>query len=542
MLRNIFRALGNRLSGWLAVVVFLGVFAFAHYDRIANYNFLAPYVAQSTYSFAGLIMVLWALVHHLKSERKFWLGVAGLGLAVAYLDKPEALLAALGSLGVYILVRFIRAARQQPPVVDWRPGGRWAGSAMIWLSGGFFSLWLPVFIYFLVRGGWRYAILATDYVPYTVLSSRFRSTLMTAPVQQGFFGFDHPWANFTKQLLAGLILVLVCGAMVLAARRWSRSTKFSAGWWVWLAVALAAGGVGAWLAEYRAFDWLLIGSAIAFPVVLAACGAIGWSLRSAWTGRGDGMRSLGLAVVGVAAALMLVRMILNARVFHFGFFMMPLAALWLVHLLVVEAPRFASVGRRTDFLLPAIFSALALTGAVALTRLSLHNYARKNYEVGEGRDHFYTFGKDVFNNGSMVNSMIMAYKLKTPNAKTLVVFPEGIAVNYHLRVPSTLAELEFHPVALAYAGPGHVLDELAAHPPESIIFYDRNFEEFGVPYFGATEASGRNLVLWVNDHYWLVGIDGHTEKTVTRHELDILRPRSPGSTGIPLLVEAGAAP
>jgi len=152
LVRDIFRTLGNRLSGWLAAVVFLGVFAFGHYATLANFNFLAPYVAQSTYSFAGLLLVLWGLVHHLKSERPAWLAVAGLGLAVAYLDKPEALLAALSSLGVYFIVRIIHAARGQPSVVDWRGAGRWARTAATWLSGGFFSLWLPVFLYFLFRG------------------------------------------------------------------------------------------------------------------------------------------------------------------------------------------------------------------------------------------------------------------------------------------------------------------------------------------------------------------------------------------------------
>ena len=75
LLRDLFLTLGNRWSGWLAVVVFLGTFAFGHYMANANYNFIAPYAAQSTYSFAGLVVVLWSLVHHLKSERPRWLGI-----------------------------------------------------------------------------------------------------------------------------------------------------------------------------------------------------------------------------------------------------------------------------------------------------------------------------------------------------------------------------------------------------------------------------------------------------------------------------------
>jgi hypothetical protein len=539
LLRDIFFSLGNRLSGWLAAMVFVGVFAVGNYSQIANYNFIAPYVSQSTYCFAGLVVVLWGLVHHLKSERPGWLGAAGFGLAVAYLNKPEALLAAAGSLAVYFTVRVIRAARSQPPKSDWRAAARWVGPASIWLAGGFFSLWLPVFLYFLVRGGLGYAILATDFVPYSVLNDQFRHTLLTAHTQLGFFGFDQPGKNFVRQSVAGGLLVLVCGVMVVAARAWTRVTRQSVSYWVWPGVVFAMGSLGAWLAEYKAGYWGEIGAAFIFPVIIAAFATVAWSLWAAWTGRvADWSRPLGLAVVGVAAALMLVRMILNGRIVHFGFFMMPLAVLWIVHGVVFEGARAVPGGLRANRLLPAAFSLLTLTGIGALTWASIHNYALKNYEVGEGRDHFYTFGPEMFYNGQVMDLLGKVFKEKTPTAKTLVVFPEGIAVNYHLRIPTTLAEMDFQPVALAYAGPAHVLEELKARPPESIIFYDRDFSEFGVPYFGVDEANGRNLVLWINDHYWLAGIAGQTTKTVSHHEIDILKLRTPGSSGVELLRDA----
>jgi hypothetical protein len=70
------------------------------------------------------------------------------------------------------------------------------------------------------------------------------------------------------------------------------------------------------------------------------------------------------------------------------------------------------------------------------------------------------------------------------------------------------------------------------------MFYDRDFAEFGEPYFGANEASGSDMVFWINDHYWLVANAGNTLKTVTRHEIDVLKPRTPGSSGLELLRNA----
>jgi len=434
LLRDIFRTMGNRLSGWLAAVVFLGVFAFGHYTLLANYNFLAPYVAQSTYSFAGLVILLWSLVHHLKSNRSWWLSGAGLGLAVAYLDKPEALLAALGSVGVYFSVRFIHAARRQTPKTDWRSAMQWLVPATGWLAGGFFSLWLPVFIYFGIRGGLRYAILATDFVPYTVLGSRFRHALITEHSQLGFLGFDQPWSNFIKQAETGALLVLACGLLVCATRVWACTAKFSVKWWVSLGMTVTVAGLSGWLADTVGEQWRDIGSAFVFPLILAAAATTVWSLRAAWTGRSDWSRPLGLAVVGVAAALMLARMVLNGRFYQFGFFMMPLAVVWWVHLIVVEAARPAPGAVRVNRLLPVVFSALVLVGSGTLLHLSLQNYAVKNSLIGEGRDHFYTYEADVLYNGQMFKDAIAAFKTVNPHAQSLVVIPEGIGLNYFLHV------------------------------------------------------------------------------------------------------------
>jgi hypothetical protein len=193
-------------------------------------------------------------------------------------------------------------------------------------------------------------------------------------------------------------------------------------------------------------------------------------------------------------------------------------------------------------LLPVVFSALVLVGVMVLGQTSLHNYALKTYKIGEGRDQFYTYGPEVFHNGQIVQALTELFKERTPNARTLVVFPEGIAINYHLRIPTTLTEMDFQPVALAYAGPAHVLAELKAHPPDCIFLFDRDYSEFNVPYFGADEASGLDLVSWINDNYWEAGIAGQTEKTASRHEVDILTLRTPGSSGVELLHDARIPP
>jgi hypothetical protein len=396
-------------------------------------------------------------------------------------------------------------------------------------------VWLPVFLFFAIRGGLAYALRAADWVPGTMLSGAFRQTVENSYFMRKLFGFDQPGQNFLTQLGAGGLLVLLCAIMVVAARDCMRQKLLSETWWTLLIMVLAAGAAGEWLA-WRAGYFMGAGPAFVFPVWIAAVVLCWQSLARAWRGSANFDRVLGLAVVGGAAALMLARMILSGRLHSFGFFMMPLAVIFWLHLLVAEAGRAAPGALQKNWLLCGMVSGLFLFSAAAVAWQDLGVYAQKNYAVGEGRDGFRTFAPDQYPAGAVLETMLKAVQEKAPGAKTLVVFPEGIAVNYLLRVPSPLAELEFQPAALGYAGPGTVLKELKAHPPAAVMIFDRDMRDYGVEYFGQDDASGRDIVRWLNDQYQVIGIAGQSPDSLTGHTLDLLVPKTAsGSPGLPLL-------
>jgi len=538
LLRAIFGALGNRLSVWLGSLVFLGVFAFNNFSDIANYNFMTPYVAQSTYSLLGLLLVLWGLLRHLKSGTPVWLGVAGFGFAVAYLDKPEATLAAAGVILFYFLAQTVNAVRQQQSAASWLRRG------LVWLAGGFLALWAPVLGYFWVRGGFVFSLGAANRVLVTMLDPVFREVALNDPIMRYYMGMDHPWGNFLVELKSGALLTAACGTMALGAWLGNRRAVFSPLWGLGMIAVIASAVLGGWLGMQNA-EWRDIGPALVLPVILTTCAAAGWSLRAARCGNQSVFpRALGLAVVGGAASLMLVRMILRPMFSHYGFFMMPLAAWFCIHMMTVEAPRFAAHLRevRVNWLLPVSFSLWVLFAVNETVRHDLEIFAMKTYKIGEGRDHFYTFLPEQSEDGSvfrmtglMMDKIEYAYRHKTPGAKSLVVFPEGIAVNYHLRVPSPLAEMEFNPAALAYAGQEHILRELQDNPPEVVGFFPREFSEFGLKYFGSDDASGRSIMLWLNAHYNLTAVGGKTPSSITGHVLDLAVPKKEGDKPYPIL-------
>ena len=543
LLRDIFGMLGNRLTVWLSSMVFVVVFAFTQYDGMANANFITPYAAQTTYGFAGVLLVLWGLLREIKSGRPIWLGVAGLGLAVAYLDKPEPTLASAGAVFVYLAARTIQWVRgkAQP-----NPSRRLL-AALGWLAGGFFCLWLLVFIFFLTEGGLGYAILATDYMPHTLLDHSIRDATSHSIFELNLMGFDQPGENFRIQLLAGGMLVLVCQLLVVTAWGWTRARQFGPAWWIRLGsvIAVAVGaGLGIGHDNGLIYFWANIGRALAFPVILAAVAVALWSWWSAWHNRADFSHTLGLAVVGVAAALLFMRKILNVTLYDFGFYMMPLAVCFLIQLMVVEAARPGPGSRRANWLLPVVFTSIVLFGAGVLGLGSLRVYDQKTFAVGSGRDHFYTFPQEISPSGPMLETMINGLKDRAPKARTLVAFPDGFAANYFLRIPSSVAAIDLDPIGLGYnGGPAQVLQELQTHPPDAIFLtFRQDFQNTfnNLKYFGDTEAGGSDILAWINDHYLDVASSGDAHgATVTGHVIDLYLPKP--STK-PVAPSAPAAP
>ncbi|HVU38787.1 MAG TPA: hypothetical protein VHC95_10665 [Opitutales bacterium] len=521
LLRAVFALLGNRLMVWLASVFFLLVFAFAQYGVYGNYNFIAPYVSQSEYSFLGLLLVLWALLKHLATDRRTWLGVAGAGLAVCYLDKPEAFFASVVATAVYFFTRGLALACSHAPEMDFNAPRRWLVSAAAWVLTGFAGLWLPVLIYFWVRGGLAFALYAANHDLVFMCGNASR-VVANAHIMQVYMGFDQPWTNFFTELRQGAIFFLFCAGLVFAARRWTMAPAHSWGWWCWPALAMLA-AVGCGWFSHRGDD---IAPEFVFPVCMVALVCVSRVLWHARQGEVP-IHALGLAVTGTAASLMMARMLLNARTLHYGFFMMPLAVLFWLHLLVVESARPGAGALRRNRLAPALAVVASLAFGFATWHTSAYYYGLKTYAVGAGRDRFYAFAPEAFTTGQNLSIMMDAARRLSPKDGTLAVFPEGIAVNYHLRRRSPLRELEFNPVSLRFAGIPNIVAELQSHPPDTVILFDRDFSEFGTDNFGLSEETGRGIIRWLGNRYRMVYNIGVSSATVTGHTIDLFLPANP---------------
>jgi len=517
LLWGIFSALGDRLSGWLCGVVFVAVFAVPFYgDSIRSlFNYIAPYSCQLTWGFGGVLLVVYSLMRHAAHGRRGWLLVAGAGLGIAFLDKPEMLLGALGVAGLYLGLRLVELGRSGGGEGGFGKSlGTVAGWAC-WGLAGFLAAYLPVFLIFAKEGGWAYGFQAANWTLQVFLDPAYARSAHSY-FQDALQGLDHPWTNLLAQVGWGAVMLAFGAVLAWAGRGWQRAQEEGRAGQGQIGLVMALGFLVVLLTH-----WLSIGRALLVPVVLLGIIAVGGALRGAWRGEAVTVQRTGLALVAAMAMLLLVRMILNVRICNYGFVLAVPATLLVVHVLVYELPRRCGSAGQANGLLQMTFMLLVLAGAADLARQSLANYAHRSYPVGAGRDLYYSYTPDINGDGAMLNIITSAMERYFGEVKTVVALPESQAVNYRLRKKNPVVEMQFTPDLLQMVGLENEVAALAANPPEAIILTAREMNEYGVAYFGVDDASGWPLLDWVMKNYQLAFTYGKTTLSVTGHDIDI---------------------
>jgi hypothetical protein len=464
-----FRAAWGWLAAFAALAVFISVFSFSILNGVGNYNFAAPYTHEATHGFLLMLATAFVMVRWCQKESRpaaFLLGLCG---GVAAVLKPEFMLAG-GALGIAGWMARRRQGRQ--------PGA--AESALILAGVALPTLGCAAW---LARAeSWRAALVDSCQAWWLVLVNQRNPGLVYQPL---FSGFDHPWRNAGLELRAALGAVVVIGAIWAAGwfvnRSWPRTLR-----WLLAAAALA---VAFSIPIDRDAGRCLPGlTAIVFGIVAAR---LGRELRQ--NGRAE-KRTLMALALALLAGTMLARMILRARIDHFGFFQAAFAGMTAAAVMVSEIPRWTGAGlwgRR----LAALASLAALgMGCASIAAESGRIRADQTQPVASGRDRFYAFDPAVDKTGFLVNWAVEQLRTVPPRA-TLLVLPEGVMINY-------LARRE-RPMSEAFTDEDLFVRQLDSSPPDCVILIARDLREFGVAQFGAPGNPGEKILPWLWENYTL---------------------------------------
>lgn len=464
-----FRLAWGALPAFAALAVFVSVFSFSMVNAVGNYNYVLPYATEATHGMLLMLATAFVMVRCCGKKSRGWAFLLGLCGGLAAVLKPEFMLA-WGALASAALV--MRVRQKQPPSLA-ECGVALTGVALPTLA---FTVW------FARVEPWKDAFVHSCRAWWVLLVNQGDTKLV---YQDTYVGFDHGWRNVSWELAAALSAVLIVGAIWAAGWFINRPWRPMLRW----AMALGAGFLACSVDMGGGFEFgpCLPGLiAIALVIVLFD---LRRELRQ--NGRADAGSLMALALVLLAGA-MLARMILRARINHFGFVQAAFAGMVAAAVIVAKVPRWTGPGIWGRRVALAGIAVLLVIGCGAVVAESAKNHAAQSQIVGAGSDRFYAFAPETDQTGMIVNWSAEHMQSVPPDA-TLLVLPEGVMINYLSRHRRPLREFD--------GDEESYLNRMREARPDYVIVIWGDERDSGYDRFGDRGQVGAKITDWLKENY-----------------------------------------
>jgi hypothetical protein len=482
LLYSILGEIGSRVGATVACLVFVLLFAFGQFLSVGNYNFVAPYSHDLTHGVLLSVVALFCLRLYHQRQRLVFVAAAGLTIGLLYLTKVEVFVAGAAAtvigLGLTLLAERVNVLRLARLAGAFLVGAALPSAVAL----GLFSLAMPASQGLAdALGHWR---------------SASRPGVTSLPFYREGMGIDDIDASVSALLVSAFWYTVILGPAALVSlmlRKPGRHRLAAAA----AAFVLVAGALGM---RWRHIVWPDVARALPLFVSVLALVWLVIFVRGVRRSEIDYPLILRLSVVIFALAL-LAKMILHARIYHYGFALAMPATLVLVLALVDWAP--AAIDHLGGY--GAVFRAAALGGVMVCTVVYIAvtgmQIRQRVVPVSSGADAFFADER-----GAVVNKAIEALRSRARPDQTLVVLPEGVMINYLTRHVNPTPYTVFIPVELAMYGEARMLASLQAHPPDYVMLVHRETPEYGVRYFGRDYA--RQIYTWVGQNFQPITVIG----------------------------------
>ena len=490
----LFRKAWGYKTALLTTFIFVGVFSFSQLVITSNYNFVTPYSQQVTHGFLVCLVLLAILPNWIESVSVKGSFYVGLCVGLTFVLKPEFILASGLILSVSFVFRFKKVGF--PKINE--------------LLGGISGIILPtalLALYFVSYMSFSHALAAASHAWMNGLI--LGKDENTTHLLNNFSGLDQPTVHLVSHVKAagiGLALLLVIGILAWLIgivdeklRLESKEAKLGMKDFVpyLLAGLLFAGLV--WVALNKV-NWVEVGPAlIGILCLLSLWKALGW-IKSGLSNEIPKAEVLKALLVVFAGALM-IRMLLNGRIYQYGFIQASVATLVIVALLFNDVgswlKRLGKGGQTTGVAFQGSILVLSVMAVALIMTQSQRLLDAKILAIGEARDLFYSFPVQVSGQGELVRTFSSALS-KRPNTETLLVLPEGIMVNYLARKKSPVLDLTLYTNKETEA---RIVQALEKNRPDWIVVLSRDLTEYGVTRYGSKGQSGEQIISWMKDKY-----------------------------------------
>ncbi|HVU15623.1 MAG TPA: hypothetical protein VHD32_01765 [Candidatus Didemnitutus sp.] len=472
-----FRRTWGMAAALVAGAVFLALFSFSQGVPVGNYNYATPYAHEATHGMlvvVGLVAILPAWVLRASRVRA---AAAGLLFGLAAVIKPEFMLAA----GVLIAAAMLLKLRRRV----------WNRSEIGWLVAMAVLPTMAFAGYFSTRVSWGEAFGMAGRGWLNVVTT----TSYTAdPAQIRFLGFDRPAENFVVECKATLLALALLGGVALAGWLMSRFRTIA---WRFGFLVVSAAGI-AWVSNHA--DWFEAGRCLS-GLMLLYLGHVVWGLLRRPLADGLVTGTVLRLAWTLLASVLLSRMLLFGRTFHFGFYQAAIAGMIVPAVMLGDLPTWLRVSGWQRAAVTAGVLALLAPGLHVLVAHSQALLRQRTHPVGTGRDLFYTIAPETEPAGDIVAQTAAWLAHEKKPGQTLIVLPEGIMINYLARMPSPVAPFFFFSSATRGDRETALVQKLAARPPDWVAIISRDLREFGLKRYGQGSDPGAQILGWVRPNY-----------------------------------------
>ena len=473
----LFNYFSDSLTATLSTFAFLGIFAFGQYMGGGNFNFVCAYSYELAHGVFLSFLILWIFTQTLERPSSYKLLSIGFLTGLVYLSKPETFLAITTALtlGFYFLLK-----KQTLP------------KNSLWLLlGGCFTAPLLATIYFSFQVPLPQA-LSYIFLPwFHVLGS----SLSDLPLYQWVLGTDALGNNIWKMFSYFLIITGFCLGFILMDRGLENSSKKSSliGWGLSL---LMVSSLTLWQNHFPLFELPR-----ALPLVVLAYSLFLFFKISKSANTGSNRR-LGLLVFSVFSLALMFKMIFHVQVSHYGFALALPAVLILIHILIHEIPRQASINLKSF----NIYRPVAITVVAIFIGLHIQFeykiYSLKGQAVGKNSDTLVDYHSFLNSRGVMFNAAIDYIQNEIPKEDGFAAIPGSIMLNYMTRRESSLRYLYLNPGVFQLVGDYQIFEELQKIRPPYIVLVEQKFPQHGRAHFG--KDFGESMLLWIHENYFII--------------------------------------
>jgi hypothetical protein len=246
--------------------------------------------------------------------------------------------------------------------------------------------------------------------------------------------------------------------------------------------------------RWAQIPWSEAGRPLPLFLVVAAVFFIVGLVRDRRTRTVEPRRILALAFT-LFCGLLLLKMALNVRLYHYGFALALPATMLAVVAMVDLVPKridrhggYGTLFQAVAIVLLAIFVGVYLQASIGVM-------GRQTHWLGRGADAFRVDAR-----GRVVQTAMNLIDRIAPPDGTVAVVPEGIMLNYLMRRRNPTPFTSLMPPEIIVFGEQRILRAFVAQPPDIIVIPNRYEEFYGL--FG--RDYGIPIMAWIQENYRLV--------------------------------------